>query len=115
MAALAPMPSASVTITVMASPCVRLSELAATRRSRRNDILAPLESPPSDPPATTSFRLSAGRQGRSGDPTVAANADAWEQLLCHRGEDHPDRSSGAPTPRGRTIGVNRVPGYGTAL
>src|SRR6266404_6361957 len=38
-AALAPMPSASVRITMSASPCVRMSEWKATLRTRRNDML----------------------------------------------------------------------------
>src|SRR5260370_24166644 len=38
MAALAPMPSASVSATVMARPLVRASERSATLKSRRNDI-----------------------------------------------------------------------------
>src|SRR6266852_1833139 len=37
-AALAPMPSASVSATVMARPLVRVSERSATLKSRRNDI-----------------------------------------------------------------------------
>src|SRR5216684_685982 len=37
-AALAPMPSASVSATVMARPLVRASERSATLKSRRNDI-----------------------------------------------------------------------------
>src|SRR5712691_7714477 len=38
MAALAPMPSARVSATVMASPLLRASERRATLKSRRNDI-----------------------------------------------------------------------------
>src|SRR5277367_2758870 len=43
MAALAPMPSASVRMTIAARPLVRLSEWNATRKSRRNDIVVPPE------------------------------------------------------------------------
>src|SRR5260370_30751854 len=42
MAALAPMPSASVSATVMARPLVRASERSATLKSRRNDIFCSL-------------------------------------------------------------------------
>src|ERR1700683_335239 len=38
MAALAPMPSASVTTTMVASPLLRISEWNATFRSRKNDM-----------------------------------------------------------------------------
>ena len=38
MAALAPMPSASVRITMVASPLLRISEWNATFRSRKNDM-----------------------------------------------------------------------------
>ena len=43
MAALAPMPSASVRVTMVASPLLRISEWNATLRSRKNDMfLLPL-------------------------------------------------------------------------
>src|SRR5580698_6029728 len=41
MAAFAPMPRASVRMTIAARPLVRLSEWKATRKSRRNDIVLP--------------------------------------------------------------------------
>src|SRR5262245_26072218 len=77
MAALAPMPSASVRTTVIANPGVRMSAKNATLRSRRNDIFLP--------PSVTKIKISPGTPPRT--PALPSDAQHGANVLQASGWD----------------------------